>query len=164
MKKNHRKPREKSPGFERSDTKTEGEELENLILHSDMTRAAACGFFGISPRTLDSWRTGKTRIPLSALRLARARMGGNLAEIFGEKYGEIRANPESMHLPGIKYPIPIGELRAVWIDIQQAADVRAKLSMLSREHAKTRAAADYYRDLIRREAAGGELARWLDIL
>ncbi|MDR2366282.1 MAG: hypothetical protein LBD68_10620 [Zoogloeaceae bacterium] len=140
------------PDSDRSDTKTEGNELENLLLHSPMTRAEACHFFGVSARTLSAWMQGRARMPLAALRLARARLGGNLSEAFGKPFDEVRITPTGLHLPGMKYPLTIAELRAAWLYIREAADARAQLALLRIEHRQLKAAADYYRDILKREA------------
>ncbi|MDR0735424.1 MAG: hypothetical protein LBF51_01100 [Zoogloeaceae bacterium] len=147
----HEKTRKKSPCRE-----DEGQELDNLIAHSDMSRAAAVDFFGVSRRTLEAWITGKSRIPAAVMRLARARMGGDLSEIFGKPYDEIRASVDSLHLPGMKYPIPINELRATWLYIKQAADARAELALLKIRHAETKKAAAFYRTTLLRECADGD--------
>jgi transcriptional regulator with XRE-family HTH domain len=134
-------------------------ELETLLFQGDMTRAAACEFFGVTPNTLKNWTSGKTRPPPAVLRLARARLGGQLSEVMGKAWEEVRLSGDSIHLPGMKYPLTVPDLRAVWITIQESANARAACARALEELDRAKAAAAYYRDLIRREASSGELFR-----
>lgn len=82
---------------------------------------------GISPRTWSAILAGRSPpVPVAAYRLARYHRWGDLGEVLGSAWRDFRAVGDALICPGLKYPIPASELRALWVRLMQLARLEAE--------------------------------------
>jgi hypothetical protein len=130
-------------------------EFDTLVRMSGMKTSELLQLFGITQIKLARWRSGHSKIPLPAMRLARARLGGQLAEVMGKAWADFHLNPctQALTLPGMKYPMTFPDLRATWVEIHNAVSNTSKLEFTYAELTHANKRADYYRNLLYQESS-----------
>lgn len=119
---------------------------------------------GITPRQWALWTSTSAGTWISAAhyRMIRFHHRLHLAELLGPEWDGFVIHGNTMEFPGLKRPVSAGELRALWLQIQQVAGGNATISRLTRENERLTAELDeaerraaYYRQQLRLESKMG---------
>ena len=147
MKKNHKQ----------SDTSGDSDELRELL--GSVARGDQAVLFGVSVATLQAWLDGCRRPPAAVLSLCRLRYSGDLSEILGKDWCEVRITAAGLTLPGWRRPFSAGELRSTFFRLQRLTllehengRLRAERSAAWQAQVEAESAAQYYRQQLRLES------------
>ncbi|MQY50824.1 hypothetical protein [Rhodocyclus gracilis] len=108
---------------------------------------------GINETTWTAIRRGRAPlVPVSAYRAARFHRYGDLSELAGGEWRGFAVCDGALTVPGVKRPIPAGELRAWWATLAELHALRFQVVQLQRDVERADAAleaaeqrAAYYR-------------------
>lgn len=141
-----------------------GAAFELVQLLGPRARPDLAEWFGVSVATLQRYLDGSTVPPLSVLKLARLRFGGDLADLLGPAWGEVRMVGGCLALPGWRRPVGAQELRALFWKVQQLGGLQQEVERLREERRKAWEAAQasedraaWYRRQLRLESRLGAM-------
>lgn len=118
---------------------------------------------GITPRLWRSIASGRSpSIPAACLRLARYSRHLQLAELLGRQWEGFEIRGDALLFPGLRSPLSCGDLRGLWLSMQENASLRSRVQYLTRrlDDAESRAdahekAAYYWRRQVALESRAG---------
>lgn len=104
-----------------------------------------CRFLGVSPATLRRWKTGKARIPQSAILALQLHIDGDLAALGGDDWQGFRLAGGQFYIPGWRNGWTPGNLRALFFNVQEVPALRRELAEARRALQDVQTVADMER-------------------
>lgn len=144
----------------KSDLSGDSDELRELLGPVALPHLAA--EFGVSKAGLQRWLDGLSKPPPAVMSLCRMRFAGDLSEILGPDWRDVRIGAGGLSLPGWRRPFSAPEVKSTFFRLQQLALFEHDNARLRRERGEAwkalqaaEEAREYYRQQLRLESRLG---------